>query len=324
MLVKYKKILFTCLVLFSYVTYADSKQEHWYTNYKNPSYFVKTNDKLSLENQIISPDDSRISGYIFEISNHDPSTSMEYITIGLNEYLTKQHIQTRKVIHAPRSYIFFMPKNKNDNQRLFYKQFAQVISWLLFNRRDTVVAIRPIMAKENRTMFNASQVIYLDPPKVHVGHNDDAFVDPEKTIVDGFHIHMDYLKNQQNQALQLFQQFKTEAAKKHIIYSDLDTYPEYSNGPHVRAGWEVKFERKGSSSLDQYGYALAWLMLNHQEVPIYSHSKSWRFGENEKRLISHLDNALYSGIKPEVNQWFFYDPENNNSGLYRWDSQLEV
>src|SRR5580704_4883038 len=105
-----------------------------------------------------------------------------------------------------------MPKNNIDNPKLFYKQFAQAISWLLFNRRDTKVAIRPIMTKESHMIFQTYQVIYMDPPKVLPGHYHDAFVDPEKTIVDGFHIHMDYLENQKTEASQLFQQFKTDAA----------------------------------------------------------------------------------------------------------------
>ena len=85
---------------------------------------------------------------------------------------------------------------------------------------------------------------------------------------------------------------------------------------------KLNLKKTGSHVFDRYGLTLAWLTLNHGDLPIYSHAKTWVYGENEERLISHTDYSLYSGITPLLNQWFFYKPEEVNSGLYRWDSQL--
>ena len=77
----------------------------------------------------------------------------------------------------------------------------------------------------------------------------------------------------------LFDHFRQYIANERLIYSDLDWYPPRSNGPHVRAGWEIKFERAGSQLMYDYGKAMIWLVLNHGDIPIYSHSKKlgiWR------------------------------------------------
>lgn len=298
--------------------------ENWHQNYKRPEFFIQQDTSKTDDDALIHPDDPQLSGYLFEINNQDLATSIVYISRGLSHYLSDHAIQTNPIINTPNVSIFFMPKNNSTPIREFYKKFAQTVTWLMLNRRNTKVAIRPVFNKTKQPPFQPDQAIYMDPPQVETGHSDTPFKDPETSIIDGFHIHMDYLKGQKKQALKLRDQFKTAAANDRIIYSDLDTYPERFNGPHLRAGWEVKFERAGSLSMPNYGYALAWLLLNHHNIPIYSHSKSWLFGENEKRLISHLDNTLYSGVKPKLDQWFFYNPLNEKTGLYRWDAQLPV
>ena len=309
----------SCTALFAH---ASSNDISWQSNYKKPAYFAKGEQTQQRSNSPISPSSSMIEGYLIEIGNVSTTQSMKYIITGFKSYLKQKDIRFKSVIETDQSFILFIEKPNEINISNFYGDFARTTAWLLLNRRDTQATIRPIFKTSARQTFKPEQVLFLDAPKVIKGHYDGYFLDPEATIIDGFHIHMDYQEGQKDAAYNLKKLFESMTASMKLLYSDLDIYPALANGPHNRAGWEVKFERLGPLAFKPYGYALAWLMLNHGEVPIYSHSKSWLFGENEKRLISHLDNSLYSGLKPELNQWFFFDPNNPKSGLYRWDSQL--
>lgn len=300
------------------------KNPSWQSNYKPPDYFNKAdqNRMQYKTSKILNPDDDNITSYIFEIRNYNPESGIDYIKKAYNDYFTKNDIKVKSIISTKSVNIFVLHKTKPFDSKDFHAKFGKTLSWFLLNRRDSTVTIRPIFNNNKRPEFLTQHVINMDKPKVITGDISDEFLDPEKTIIDGYHIHMDYLDGQEEEARKLFDVFKTHITEKKLVYSDLDWYPERSNGPHIRAGWEIKFERAGVNLISEYGYTIAWLMLNHNNIPIYSHSKSWIFGENEKRLISHLDNALYSGVKPKLNQWFFYDPDNENTGLYRWDSQL--
>ena len=310
-------IVLLCSLFISTINYA--KQVSWQSNYKQPEYFTKTinNQTKDLYQEIITPESDLITGFLIEINNHNIETSIKYIENAYINYFNLHKIEIKNIISTASTNVFYLEKNIKDKN--FYTKFSKVVSWFMLNRRDTSVTIRPIVKNQD---FIASRAILLDKPQVITHNTKNNFLDPETTIIDGYHIHMDFLPGQDKKAQLLFNQFKDYISTQRLIYSDLDWYPENSNGPHARAGWEIKFEKAGSQLMSEYGKALMWLLLNHGDIPIYSHSKNWVFGENENRLISHLDHCLYSGAKPKVKQQFFYNPENKNSGLYRWDQQL--
>lgn len=321
-------VLLTITLFPSFTISNSAPAPSWQANYKDPLYFAQKNlnsdgqDKsIPSQTPLTDPEDERISGYLFELNNLNPEFSLERVMDSLSQYVKEKRISVKTIIKTPTNSIFFLKKVPSEHS-LFFKEFSLITSWLFFNRRDSQVSIRPIALDQTKASFAPAQALFMDAPQVKIGDNSTNFIDPEKAIVDGYHIHLDYLVGQKKQAEILHNLFAKKAQQKKIIFSELDWYPPNSNGPHKRAGWEVKFEKMGSKHMENYGYSLIWLMLNHGEIPIYSHSKSWIFGENEKRLISHLDNALYSGAKPDLNQHFFYNPENSSSGLYRWDAQL--
>ncbi|USE37098.1 DOPA 4,5-dioxygenase family protein [Endozoicomonas sp. SCSIO W0465] len=312
--------LFSLIFILTLDFPALAEEGSWSSNYKNPDYFTANNNTPDISDQnhtIITPDDKSLKGFIFEVNNHHPDIDIDFIKIPYSQYFSRFGIQTKDVLSSHDTHIFYLLKTENDP--LFYSNFSRVISWYLLNRRDSSVVVRPIIDDEG---LMPQRVLVMDRSQVMVGDTGAEFRDPEEVIIDGYHIHMDYLAGQEQQAKLLFDRFREYIAGERLIYSDLDWYPARSNGPHVRAGWEIKFERAGSQLMYDYGKAMIWLVLNHGDIPIYSHSKNWVFGENENRLISHLDHAWYSGFRPNLNQRFFYDPGNKKSGLYRWDQQL--
>lgn len=312
--------LFSLMFLLRWDQLVLAGEDSWSSNYKNPDYFTPHHNIHGFSDQgytIINPDDKSVKGFIFEVNNHHPDIDINFIKIPYTQYFSSFGIEIKDILSSQNTHIFYLMKTGDDP--LFYTNFSRVISWYLINRRDSSVVIRPILDNEQ---LMPQRVLVMDRPQVMVGDMGAEFKDPEKVIIDGYHIHMDYLEGQERQATLLFDQFREYIASERLIYSDLDWYPARSNGPHVRAGWEIKFERAGSQLMYDYGKAMIWLVLNHGDIPIYSHSKNWVFGENENRLISHLDNAWYSGFRPSLNQRFFYDPVNKKTGLYRWDQQL--
>lgn len=312
--------LFALMIILRWDYPALAGEDSWSTNYESPDYFTTHHNTSGFSDQnytIIEPDDKSVKGFVFEVNNHHPDIDIDFIKIAYSQYFSSFGIEIIDILSSRNTHIFYLVKAANDP--LFYKNFGRVISWYLINRRDSSVVVRPIIGNEG---LIPQRVLFMDRSQVVVGDTGSEFKDPEDVIIDGYHIHMDYLEGQERQAKLLFDHFRKYIASERLIYSDLDWYPARSNGPHVRAGWEIKFERAGSLLMYDYGKAMIWLVLNHGDIPIYSHSKNWVFGENENRLISHLDNAWYSGFLPKLNQRFFYNPENKASGLFRWDQQL--
>lgn len=283
----------------------------WQSNYLRPDFFES---QVVQKQQDIDPISDEVTGYLIEI--HLESQKLQLISDAFLEYATKRDIPMYQIVSGNTSKIFYL---KND---LAYDKFGKILSWLMLNRQNSVVSMRPILKNQEAHPFDPDKAIWMEPIVVRKGNQ--QFRDPEKTVVDGFHIHVDYLPGQDKQAQHLKERFKKVITEQGIFYSALDDYPEKANGPHVRAGWEIKFEKAGPTVFDRYGYSLAWLLLNHGDIPVYSHPKTWVYGENEERLISHLDSALYIGATPELNQWFFFNPEVSTSGLFRWDSQLPL
>lgn len=295
----------------------------WQANYVRPEFFGDTERKEIDENSMdIDPFSDEISGFIIEMHHDNSASKLQLMADALIEYAAEQEMPLQKVISGSSSKILYLKKDVRTDNYKYYDQFGKIVTWLMINRQDSVVSVRPILGNKDAYPFDPEKVVWMEPVVVRKVNREIR--SPESTIVDGFHIHVDYLPGQATKALALKERFKKEIINKGIIYSALDEYPEKANGPHVRAGWEIKFEKAGPTVFDRYGYALAWLLLNHQNIPVYSHPKTWIYGENEERLISHLDNSLYIGSPPELNQWFFFNPEVNPSGLYRWDAQLPL
>lgn len=315
----------TSLILLTFITLASgilSSEPSWKSNYKQPEYFEKAHEVQSSSNGFIDPYSDEISGYILELHNTQNAETLATHAEKVLIYAHERKIDFEKIVSGSTSNIFYLKIPIELDGQVFYEQFGKIISWFLLNRHDSLVSLRPIFKDSSAHVFDPEQVIWMEPISARKGNRE--FRIPESAITDGFHIHVDYLPGQEKQASALKDAYQKSAIQHGIIYSALDEYPEKVNGPHMRAGWEVKFEKAGPTVFDRYGYSLAWLLLNHEDVPVYSHPKTWIYGENEERLISHVDSALYVGAPPELNQWFFFNPEVSSSGLYRWDSQLPM
>lgn len=309
----YLSFIITCSV------YSEEVAPSWQSNYVHPELFGNS-APLNDDQLEINPYSAEVTGFLIELHNEANADELVKATQAFKSYVLSRQLPLEQIIDGHSSAIFYLRKKPERNLKTYYDQFGRVVSWFMLNHHDSIVSIRPILKDQTSHPFDPDRAIWMEPAMVRKGNR--AFKEPEKTIIDGFHIHVDYLPGQQEKANVLKEAYKKRAAENGIIFSALDDYPEKVNGPHVRAGWEIKFEKAGATVFDRYGYSLAWLLLNHQDIPVYSHPKTWIFGENEERLISHLDSSLYIGATPLLNQWFFFNPEVNSSGLYRWDEHI--
>lgn len=292
----------------------------WKTNYERPEFFEGSGKNNSRKFMAIDPHSDEVSGYLIELHNERKVSKLDEVATAFLEYSQDRSIPVSRLLEGTSSHVFYLKNDKKLNNTYFYDLFGKVVTWFQLNRGECIVSIRPILKDQSSHLFDPEMVIWMESIVARKGQT--GFRNPEETVVDGFHIHVDYLEGQEKQASLLKDSYRLSASQNGIIYSALDSYSEKVNGPHVRAGWEVKFEKAGATVFDRFGYSLAWLLLNHQDIPVYSHPKTWIYGENEERLISHLDSGLYIGTPPDLNQWFFFNPEVNLSGLYRWDSHL--
>ncbi len=103
----------------------------------------------------------------------------------------------------------------------------------------------------------------------------NLFLNPFKTILNGFHIHMDFTEEEKLLALAIFDNFLIFLLKIGLRPSSTRIYDPYENGPHIQSGWEVKFEAANKEILKQIGVAIGWLMCSGKAEPFYIYSSCY-------------------------------------------------
>jgi len=162
---------------------------------------------------------------------------------------------------------------------------------------------RIIDTRTARVMQNQQRQELLHRGKIEL-HN-QAFNEPEKIIIHGFHIHLDYLTGQEELALTVFDQFLVYLLSENLRPTSTRLYKPRENGPHVQGGWEVKFETQEKAILERIGIAIAWLMCNRQGFSIFMHPVTWEEGDYREELKAHEKYSFFLGDLPELDLSFF-------------------
>ena len=139
------------------------------------------------------------------------------------------------------------------------------------------------------------------------------FVDPAVHIFRGFHIHVDYEQPVDTAfALSLFDSLLPYLLVHGHRPSSTRVYGARENGPHLNAGWEIKFEYRGEFDINVagFGLAMAWLVCNHAHLPVFAHGVTWEEGQLHEELRAHMDVCCFIGGKegpPPLRLAFFED-----------------
>lgn len=136
--------------------------------------------------------------------------------------------------------------------------------------------------------------------------------DPRDTLTRGFHIHLDFIDEQETLALAIFDRFLSYLLSEDLRPTSTRLYAPGENGPHVQRGWEVKFETRDPRILDRIGIAIAWLMCNRQNLSVFIHAVSWEEGDIAEELKAHERYSFSLGNSPELNLNFFSDQLDND------------
>lgn len=138
-----------------------------------------------------------------------------------------------------------------------------------------------------------------------------AFVNPRKVLVNGFHIHVDFTPEQKEKALAVYALFLKYLEANNLVPTSTTTYEAGKNGPHILAGWEVKFETANPDVMKVVGKAIGWLMLNRMDLPVFIHPVTWKEGDVEAEVKAHQDFGMSLGKQPPLDLGFFTKSENN-------------
>ncbi|MHB1221110.1 MAG: DOPA 4,5-dioxygenase family protein [Gammaproteobacteria bacterium] len=131
------------------------------------------------------------------------------------------------------------------------------------------------------------------------------FRDPKDEIIRGFHIHMDYEPEQEILALAIFDNFLRYLLSEDMHPTSTRIYEANDNGPHLLAGWEVKFETRDSRILERIGIAIGWLMCNRQNLSVFMHPVTWEEGDYAEELKAHKEYSFFLGTLPDLDLTFF-------------------
>lgn len=141
--------------------------------------------------------------------------------------------------------------------------------------------------------------------------NHQLFSEPDEVIINGFHIHMDFLKPDEALALTVFDRFLVYLLNRDMRPTSTRLYGPRENGPHVNGGWEVKFETKDKTILEKIGIAIAWLMCNRQGLSVFMHPVTWQEGDYDEELKAHKQYSFFLGELPALDLGFFTNKINS-------------
>ncbi|GJM06792.1 MAG: hypothetical protein DHS20C10_05260 [marine bacterium B5-7] len=140
-----------------------------------------------------------------------------------------------------------------------------------------------------------------------------VFREPSEVIIHGFHIHLDYIEEQESLALSVFDNFLIYLLGENIRPSSTRLYDPRENGPHEQRGWEVKFETENKIILEQIGIAVAWLMCNRKGLSIFMHPVTWEEGDYSEEHKAHDKYSFFIGDLPTLDLSFFSDKIENEA-----------
>eukprot|EP00386_Alphamonas_edax_P005456 GDKI01017580.1.p2 GENE.GDKI01017580.1~~GDKI01017580.1.p2 ORF type:complete len:351 (-),score=121.43 GDKI01017580.1:53-1063(-) len=144
-----------------------------------------------------------------------------------------------------------------------------------------------------------------------------VFVDPKHVLTGGFHLHLDYTPEQRDTAMHVFDAFVIYLLKHNMRFTSTRLYGERDNGPHLSAGWEVKFEMTNSDIVDRIGLAIGWLMCNRQGMNVFMHGVSWEDGDFDEELKAHEQYAFFIGAMPPMDLQFFVRLKEQSGAYHR-------
>ena len=156
-----------------------------------------------------------------------------------------------------------------------------------------------------KVMSDAEKQAFLKEGEALLKSED--FLDPFVEIKNGFHIHMDYTLEEETTAKEVFERFVAYLKQESITPTSADFYAPKENGPHIQGGWEVKFETADPKVFTHIGIAMAWLMVNRQNLPVFLHPVTWEEGDHESEYHAHDAYAMFIGDLPPLDLTFFTD-----------------
>lgn len=132
-----------------------------------------------------------------------------------------------------------------------------------------------------------------------------TFKDPYNEITKGFHIHLDYVEDQKELAMDIFENFIKYLTNINMLPTSTRHYAPKENGPHVLGGWEVKFETVNKDIVHDIGYAIGWLMCNRHGMPVFIHPVTWEEGDHQEEIRAHEEYAMFFDELPALDLDFF-------------------
>lgn len=143
------------------------------------------------------------------------------------------------------------------------------------------------------------------------GTKQGQYRDPAAIVIRGFHIHVDFPAQHEAFALELLDgllAFLKDVGSDGRGQRPNSTriYGPKENGPHLMAGWEVKFEyRNADQAFFGLGVAVAWLLCNRGTLPIFAHPVTWEEGNFVEELKAHSDYSFFVGDQAPLDLGFF-------------------
>ena len=200
--------LLFCTFFFCYMVHGAQVENSpsWQSNYMNPGYFEAKDSNFITAKQgpqyfeseehnekvhCIDPYASEVSGYLIEIHNKGEGSNLNQISEKFFEYAMGNQYPIRRITVGSSSVIYFFEKLQEFNSKIYYEQFGKLVTWLLLNREDSRVSVRSILKNKATNPFDPDRVIWMESVKVR--RTTTSIKDPSKEIIDGLHIHVNYL-----------------------------------------------------------------------------------------------------------------------------------
>jgi uncharacterized protein (DUF924 family) len=303
-------ILVLLYIAISNIVFA--KQNNHQCNDDESSYYANSSiDKQhDYYQKLITPENDLITGFLIEIKNHNSEERMNLLKDAYTDYFNSQQIRFKNRKSTADTNIFCLTKDMQDQN--FYVNFSKVIFWLMLNRRDSSVAIKPIIGNQEITN---NRVIFFDKQLPSCDNPTNDFLDPENIITSGYSIQIECLADQQDSATLLFNCFKDYLREQRLIFSDLNLYTEDFNNTNISYRFKIDFNKVGTQLMHDYGKSLIWLLLNHGDMFLHSSAKFFSVNKDSNSLISFPDASLYSGKKTNFKQEFIDSAAGANSDL---------
>ena len=216
-----------------------------------------------------------LSAYIHPVM-HDESLPIEAALAAEGRYNQANALWFSQRVRQNQDFFFNPPKDKHNQ---------------LIDTRSPRICSR----QERKHLYDAGKAKfqYID------------FFDPYQAIINGFHIHMDFSRREEETALLVFDNFLRFLLEIGLRPSSTRLYGPGENGPHIQQGWEVKFETQDKRILQKIGIAIGWLMCNRQHLSVFIHPVTWEEGDHPTEFKAHAEYSMFIGDLPPLDLNFF-------------------